>query len=311
MNPLAQPKWAGTHPINKWIRHQTTTAQGQALIERLDCETGFALVRSRISSRREIRERCEHDGNDRTLVITFGLSGQSEFVDPFGNALPFKASHTTVSVFHAGAGERRYAANESVQQLRLVVSESALIRYIGAERCERLLGRDLRPNEHFRQIAHAGSCVSEHLRFFRNPHAGEYDGLRQRIHALSLLAEQLNLLAPAGPCSERLKSRDRDALERIEACLRAHLDQPLNIAWMCTALGISEYKLKEYFRRAYGSSPARHLTEMRMLKAREMLTSGYRVSEAAYRVGYQHPSNFSAAFTRFFGYPPKSIRSSR
>lgn len=311
MNGLAQPKLASAQQLKEWTRHQTASAQGQALIERLDCEAGFSLVRSRVSSGRILREVCEHDGNDRTLVITFGLSGQSEFLDRVGNALPFAANHTTVSVFQAGTGERRYAANEPIQQLRLVVSESTLTRYIGPERCGRLLGKALRHNESFRQIAYNGSCSSEHLRFFKNPRVGEHDGLRQRIHALSLLAEQLNLLAPAMPQAERISGRDLDVMERIEAYMRANLGQPLNNACLCAALGISEYKLKECFRHAYGTSPAHHLLEMRMQRAQELLAAGYRVSETAYQVGYQHPNNFSAAFLKFFGYTPKSVRSGR
>ncbi|WP_417559700.1 helix-turn-helix domain-containing protein [Marinomonas sp.] len=48
-----------------------------------------------------------------------------------------------------------------------------------------------------------------------------------------------------------------------------------------------------------------------MHKAWELLTSGYQVAQTAYAVGYEHPSNFSAAFNRFYGCPPKSITSSK
>jgi AraC family transcriptional regulator len=311
MNRLSQPKLATVQQLKEWTSHRSVTAQGQALIERLDCETGFSVVRSQVSSGRVTRELCEHEGNDRTLVITFGLSGQSEFLDRAGNCLPFAGSCTTVSVFREGAGERRHAANASIQQLRLVVSESTLTRFIGPERCDRLLGDPLRHNESFRQIAYGDSRSSEHLRFFKNPRVGEHDGLRQRIHALSLLAEQLNVLAPAPVQQGRISGRDVDLLERIENFMRAHLDQPLNIACLCSAVGISEYKLKDCFRHAYGTSPAHHLLEMRMQRAQELLAAGQRVSETAYQVGYQHPNNFSAAFIKFFGCTPKSVRGNR
>ena len=35
------------------------------------------------------------------------------------------------------------------------------------------------------------------------------------------------------------------------------------------------------------------------------------VAQAAYRVGYKFPNNFSAAFTRLFGKPPKSVLGKR
>lgn len=93
--------------------------------------------------------------------------------------------------------------------------------------------------------------------------------------------------------------------------MRAHLDKPLNNAYLSATLGISEYKLKECFRQAYGTSPARYLLELRMYRAQELLEAGHQVAETAYRVGYQHPSNLSAAFTRFFGRTPKSVLGNR
>lgn len=313
MDDLSRPSLAieGDPAFSEWTCHEDIRKHGRSVVERLDCESGFSVVRSRVSSARVLTEACQHEGTERLLVIAFGLAGNSEFHDQRGKCLSFAAGQTTVSVFQQGRGERSYPANEPVQQLRLVVSESALMRYIGLERCRQVLGMTLARHESFRQIAFHGSHTSEHLRFFRTPGVARQDGLSQRIHALSLLAEQLKILAPPAERAERLKGRDMDNLEHVEAYMRAHLDKPLNNAYLCTALGISEYKLKECFRQAYGTSPAQHLIEMRMHRAREMLAAGYQVSETAYRVGYQHPSNLSSAFTRFFGCTPKSVRGKR
>ncbi|MBE0462824.1 MULTISPECIES: helix-turn-helix transcriptional regulator [Halomonas] len=308
MNNLSRPTLTTAQHLTEWVSHKCDLPHRHTLIERLDCEAGFSVVRSKISSGRVLREVCQHEGNERTLVITFGLSGQSEFLDRTGNRLHFSANQTTVSVFQEGGGERRYAADKQTQQLRLVVSESALRRYIGPQRCDQLLGKPLRHNESFRQLSHVNSRASQHLSFYKHPWVGEQDGLRQRIHALSLLGEQLNLLTPAEGQKERIIGRDVDLLERIEAYMRAHLDQPLNNAYLCAKLGISEYKLKGCFRQAYDTSPAQHLLAMRMQRAQELLAAGYRVSESAYQVGYQHPNNFTAAFTKFFGCTPKSVR---
>ena len=48
-----------------------------------------------------------------------------------------------------------------------------------------------------------------------------------------------------------------------------------------------------------------------MHRARELLAMGHRVSETAYRVGYQHPNNLTAAFGRFFGVSPRQVYDSR
>lgn len=298
-------------PRQAWSVAHDDTEGGSYTVERLDCEPGFSVVRSSVLSERALTEACSHDGVERQLIVAIGLDGESEFRDRRGERLPFSAGHTTVSVFRSGGGERRYTANRLVRQLRLVVSESTLANFVGAERCRELLGPMLGHFEGFRQVAFAANGMSPHLHFFRNPDLLQQDGLSLRIHALSLLADQLRTIAPEPVRGGRLGARDLDKLAHVEAFMRTHLDKPLNNAYLSTALGISEYKLKECFRQAYGTSPAQHLLELRMHRAQELLEAGHQVAETAYRVGYQHPSNLSAAFTRFFGRTPKSVLGNR
>ncbi len=276
---------------------------------RLECESGFSLVRSDITTTQNYAEPCAHEGHERQLVIAFGLHGHSGFQDRKGHQLAFAANQTTVSIFREGCGSRLYAADQQIRQLRLIVSESALIRFIGPERSARLFGSALGMHESFRQIASGRAAESTHLRFFKRPGVCQQDGLTQRIHALSLLSEQLQMLEPAEHRPAPMRASDLDKLEEIEAHIRANVHQPLSNAYLCAKFAISEYRLKEMFRQAYGASPAQHLLELRMLRAREMLAAGMRVSETAYRLGYQHPNNLSAAFVRFFGCTPKSVRS--
>jgi len=298
-------------PNQTWTVALGDAECGSYAVERLNCEPGFSVVRSSVLSERALTEVCSHDGDERQLVVTIGLEGDSEFCDRRGERLPFSSGHTTVSVFRSGGGERRFAANRLVWQLRLVVSESTLSTFVGADRSRELLGPMLGHFEGFRQVAFMANGTSPHLRFFRNPDLLQQDGLSLRIHALSLLADQLSTIAPAPVRTGRLGARDLDKLAHIEAFMRTHLDKPLNNAYLSASLGISEYKLKECFRQAYGTSPAQHLLELRMHRAQELLEAGHQVAETAYRVGYQHPSNLSAAFTRFFGCTPKSVLGNR
>ncbi|NTX31840.1 helix-turn-helix transcriptional regulator [Burkholderia pyrrocinia] len=301
----------GVAPSHTWTVARGNAEGGSYAVERLNCEPGFSVVRSSVLSERALTEACSHDGVERQLVVAIGLDGESEFRDRRGERLPFSAGHTTVSVFRSGGGERRYEANRLVRQLRLVVSESTLTNFVGEERSRELLGPVLGHFEGFRQVAFTANGTSPHLRFFRSPDLLQQDGLSLRIHALSLLADQLRTIAPEPARGGRLGARDLDKLAHVETFMRAHLDKPLNNAYLSATLGISEYKLKECFRQAYGTSPAQHLLELRMQRAQELLEAGHQVAETAYRVGYQHPSNLSAAFTRFFGRTPKSVLGNR
>ena len=104
---------------------------------------------------------------------------------------------------------------------------------------------------------------------------------------------------------------DEHKIAQARLFMIQHMSQPLSIAFICQKIGISESKLKQGFNAIYNTSPYKLLLEARMHKAWELLTSGHQVAQTAYAVGYEHPSNFSAAFNRFYGCPPKSITSSK
>ena len=53
--------------------------------------------------------------------------------------------------------------------------------------------------------------------------------------------------------------------------------------------------------------PQRTLLALRMQRAKLLLENGCQVAQAGWQTGYRHPSNFSAAFTRYFGHVPKSV----
>ncbi len=53
-------------------------------------------------------------------------------------------------------------------------------------------------------------------------------------------------------------------------------------------------------------SPLQYQKQMRLQEARRlMLGEGLDASEAAYRVGYESPSQFSREYRRLFGTPPR------
>ena len=127
------------------------------------------------------------------------------------------------------------------------------------------------------------------------------------IHMLNLLADQLRFLTQSPAKTMRFSERDIEKLEFIQTFIQENMERPLSISYLCTIAGMNENKLKEGFRLHFKITPYRMLMEFRMHKALLLLESGRQVAEAAYQVGYQHPSNFSAAFTRFFGRAPKSV----
>lgn len=102
------------------------------------------------------------------------------------------------------------------------------------------------------------------------------------------------------------------ALERIMA-VREKIDADpaaiTTLATLASSFGMSASKLKQDFFVAFGTCTGAYVNERRLLLGHELIERhGLSVSEAAYRSGYAHPANFTAAFRRRFGYPPSAMK---
>ena len=278
---------------------------GDCWIERTALDDGLTVVHSHYRPTRELVEETAQTGSSPTLVITLGLAGESGFVAREGTRLRFRAGHTTLTAFNESRGERRFNADGAVRQLRLVLSGTALSRYLGEAAVARLARRS------------GVRILGEHATppwcraLLRPLLASEATPLDRHIAALTLAAEYLRPLMPTGasaaPSSTHLGADDIDKLQRARDLMQNHMDRALTIAYLSTTVGMNECKFKQGFRELFGAPPHRFLLELRMRRAWMLLESGSRVAQAAYAVGYQHPASFSAAFARYFGRTPKSV----
>lgn len=293
---LAQP---GASPRPGWLRHALPQDLGACHADRMELDDGLTLVHSQYTPLRDLIEENAAGYGARTLVITLAMQGASAYQGADGSELAFRGGQTTVTAFQRSQGERRYQGGATVSQLRLLVGERVLRRYAGNARTESLLGEG-----GLRRLSQART--SPDLTAVAIMLASGSDPLDAHIRALTLLSRQLRGLAPA-PDSGGFSQTDIARLEAARTLMHEHLDRELTVQYLCLATGLNEFKLKEGFRKLYGTSPHRLLTELRMRRAWELLETGCQVAQAAYRVGYRHPANFSAAFTRFHGRTPKSV----
>ena len=88
------------------------------------------------------------------------------------------------------------------------------------------------------------------------------------------------------------------------------IGDPLSIAVLAAGSGLSPSRFAHLFRREVGTSPARYLHVLRMLRARALLESTFlTVKEVMVQVGCSDPSHFSRDFRRFHGIAPRECRS--
>lgn len=277
---------------------------GDCWIERTALDDGLAMVRSHYHPTHDFVEQASQSGPAPTLVITYGLTGESGFVAEDGSCLRFAAGSTTLAAFAHTRGERHFRADTVVRQLRLVLNGRALSRYLGEDLVAQLTRR-----QGIRLLGEhptAPWCRPLIHPLLSTQHTTPID---RHIAALTLAAEHLRPLVPVSapsPSSLRLSTTDVEKLTRARDLMIRHMGSTLTIPYLSATVGLNECKFKQGFREVYGATPHRFLLDLRMQRAHALLQSGSQVAQAAYAVGYRHPASFSTAFTRYFGQAPKA-----
>ena len=88
--------------------------------------------------------------------------------------------------------------------------------------------------------------------------------------------------------------------------LRRNFAEPLRIDDLAEAANMSPSALHHHFKSVTAMSPLQYQKQLRLQEARRlMLGEGLDAAEAAFRVGYESPSQFSREYRRLFGAPPR------
>lgn len=83
-------------------------------------------------------------------------------------------------------------------------------------------------------------------------------------------------------------------------------DQSFRIEDLAEIANMSVSSLHRHFKEVTAMSPIQFQKQLRLQEARRILLSeSTDATEAAFRVGYESPSQFSREYSRFFGLPPK------
>ena len=109
---------------------------------------------------------------------------------------------------------------------------------------------------------------------------------------------RLRQMAAAGAPAQRVA--------RAIRWLRDHFANPLRVESLARQARMSLSGFHQHFKAVTGLSPVQYQKRLRLQEARRlMLGEGLDAAEAAFRVGYESPSQFSREYRRMFGAPPR------
>jgi transcriptional regulator GlxA family with amidase domain len=115
-------------------------------------------------------------------------------------------------------------------------------------------------------------------------------------------------LIPAIPPAHRARLRAPQIIKRLDAFLRDHLDEPIHLAQLCHATGVSERSLRNACHAVCGTSPKRYLTRCRLEAVRLALAEARPGQDTVTRIatdyGFFELGRFAGIYTSTFGERP-------
>jgi AraC-like DNA-binding protein len=95
-------------------------------------------------------------------------------------------------------------------------------------------------------------------------------------------------------------------IARAISWLKEHFAEPPRVEALAKRVGLSPSALHLHFKAVTGLSPLQYQKRFRLQEARRLMVSdGLDAAEAAFRVGYESPSQFGREYRRLFGAPPR------
>ena len=100
-----------------------------------------------------------------------------------------------------------------------------------------------------------------------------------------------------------------DMVNKARLLIRESLESDLSIQQIAEDLGVSYSNFRKLFKEYTGLSPSTYQQELRLLRAKELLTTTeYSIKEIAYRLNFESPDYFSAKFKMKMGCKPSDLK---
>ena len=88
--------------------------------------------------------------------------------------------------------------------------------------------------------------------------------------------------------------------------LQQHFSETITVETLANLSGMSLSGFHSYFKKITSLSPLQYQKSLRLIEARRLIAQEEGgITETAYQVGYESPSQFSLEYKRYFGHAPK------
>ena len=120
---------------------------------------------------------------------------------------------------------------------------------------------------------------------------------------LAVMEQFILKYADVKPQSRILKSSGKH-IKKVKEYLNKNYEQEISLEMLSELTDISPFYLLRLFKKEVGSTPHIYLTQRRINKAKQFLTSGDSLSDVAYKTGFVDQSHFTNRFKNIVGITP-------
>ncbi|HDR9011902.1 TPA: helix-turn-helix transcriptional regulator [Burkholderia vietnamiensis] len=239
-------------------------------------------------------------------VLSVYLSGGENCAQVDGRHIVRRGFKSAVCLFPVGEGESQWRITERLNFLHI---------YFDLPNLEPSLIRSLRqPAEasRFREVFQEASPVISAAATSIAQADWNDDTLSLGIDSLMswILLNAISRYAMAD--LERVDARGRlsaKQAEQIREYCNANLGEAVRLEHLADLVNLSRYHFLRKFKNTFDRSPHAFLTELRMLRAHDLLKhTDHKIMSIALECGYAQHSRFSTAFKRHYGYSPGAVR---
>lgn len=128
--------------------------------------------------------------------------------------------------------------------------------------------------------------------------------------SLFILSTLMDAVQPGIPSNKlELRESDIEKISQVKLLIETNLHETYTIHKLAKEVGTNVQYLKQHFKSYYGITIFNFVLKCKMQRAQHLLKDHrLTISVIGNKLGYKHASHFTAAFKKFFGYVPNSLR---
>jgi AraC family transcriptional regulator len=133
--------------------------------------------------------------------------------------------------------------------------------------------------------------------------------IAMRLALVASLVETLMPALPANTDKPAAPGLPKRQLMRVAAYIDANIDEPITLAKLAAAAGLSRMYFARQFRAATGIRPHEYVLRKRVERAQQLLTAtSGALADIALSVGFQTQAHFTTVFKKIVGNTPRQWR---